>query len=531
MPWADAVAIRGGRVAAVGSLAEVRDAISGHADEVDLPGRLVIPGFQDSHCHPPSSGLERMRCDLTDLTDLGEVTAKIAAYASSHPEVEWILGGGWSMETFPGGTPSKEVLDRIVPDRPAFMPNRDGHSAWVNSRALEMAGVDASTPDPEDGRIERLPDGSPQGTLHEGSMVYVHRLVPPTSREDLRRGMQIAVGYLNSLGITGWQDAIVGDPQWGDTLETYVDMATDGSLTARVEGAIWWRRDQGIEQVERIKTESAKALGAGRFRARSVKMMLDGVLENFTGALLDPYLDPSNGDGRGRGIEFIPYDQLSGFVTRLDAEGFQVHMHAIGDRAVRAGLDACEAALTSNGDRDLRHHIAHIQVIHPDDVARFGKLGVVANGQPYWACLEPQMTELTIPFLGEERTGWQYPFRSILDSGGRLAFGSDWSVSTANPLLEMEVAVTRVAPDERDNEPFLPHERISLTQAMEAFTLGSAYVNHLDTETGSIEVGKYADLAVLDHDVFASDAGPVGDAHVVATFFEGEPVYSVPGVL
>jgi hypothetical protein len=254
--------------------------------------------------------------------------------------------------------------------------------------------------------------------------------------------------------------------------------------------------------------------------------MLVGVLETFTGAMLDPYLDGHGRATEKRGISFIDPEILAAAVTRLDAAGLQPHFHAIGDRAVREGLDAVEAARSANGPTDTRPHMAHIQVIHPDDVARFATLDVVANAQPLWACHEGQMDELTIPFLGPERAAWQYPFRSLLRSGARLAMGSDWSVSTPNPLLEMEVAVNRVWPESRGRaEPFLAEERISLEDAIRAFTIGSAFVNHLDAETGSIEVGKLADLAVIDRDALAPDADPIGDARVVLTTVGGQVVF------
>jgi hypothetical protein len=253
--------------------------------------------------------------------------------------------------------------------------------------------------------------------------------------------------------------------------------------------------------------------------------MLDGVLENFTGALLEPYLDAHGGAGDRRGIDFIEPDVLNAAVVRLDALGFQPHFHAIGDRAVRNALDAVEAARAANGPSDTRPHVAHIQVIHPDDIARFRALGVVANAQPFWACHEPQMDELTIPFLGPERTTWQYPFRSLRAAGAMLAMGSDWSVSTPDPLREMEVAITRVPDVRRDAEPFEPDERLDPIDALAAFTIGSAYVNHLERETGSLETGKRADLAILDRDVFAPGAGPLGDARVVATFVDGVAVF------
>jgi predicted amidohydrolase YtcJ len=488
---------------------------------IDLRGGLLVPGFQDAHVHPLHGGIGRLRCDLHDSPGRAGVLDTIRRYAEDHPDLPWILGAGWYMSDFPGGTPTREELDIVVPDRPAFLTNRDGHGAWANSRALELAGLDRDTPDPADGRIERRPDGTPSGTLHEGAMNLVERHAPAPGPDDWAAALRIGQAYLHSFGITGWQDAIVTPEDQG----TYRAAAERGELTARVEGALWWERDRGGEQVDELIERSAGA-AIGRFRANSVKIMQDGVLENFSGALVEPYLDGHGGATDRQGLSFVEPIALRDHVRRLDAAGLQVHFHTIGDRAVREALDAIEAARTANGPTDTRPHLSHIQVIQPSDLPRFADLGAVANAQPYWACHEGQMDDMTIPFLGPERTTWQYPFKSLLRSGARLAMGSDWSVSTPNPLLEIEVAVTRIADISRGvHEPFLPDERLTLEEAVAAFTLGSAYVNHLDDVTGSIEVGKLADLAVIDRDLFAPDAGPIGDGRVLATFVEGRPVY------
>jgi predicted amidohydrolase YtcJ len=519
--WAQAVAVRSGRIVAVGSSDEV-DKVRGPTTEVlRLDGRMVVPGFQDSHVHPDHGGLARTQCDLHDVSGREAYEETIRAYAESHPEAEWIVGGGWSLDDFPRGTPHRSVLDEIVPDRPVFLANRDVHGAWVNSRALELARIGRGTPDPPDGRIEREEDGTPFGTLHEGAMGLVERLIPPNTALELDQALLEGQRYLHSLGVTGWQDAIVTP----ETLAAYRRLADRGHLTARVVGSLWWDRDRGEEQIADL-VELRGEGAAGRFRPTAVKIMQDGIIENFTAAVLDPYLDALGGSTANRGISFIEAELLKRSVVRLDALGFQVHVHAIGERAVREALDAFQAAREANGPRDSRHHIAHIQVIHPEDLPRFAELGVVANGQPLWACLDGQMRNLTIPFLGAERAGWQYPFRSLLASGARLAFGSDWPVSTPNPLEEIEVAVNRVPPERRDLDVFIPEERLDLAQALDAFTIGSAFVNHLDHQTGSIEVGKVADMAVIDRDLFADSAGPIGEARVVMTLVEGEPVYS-----
>jgi predicted amidohydrolase YtcJ len=394
----------------------------------------------------------------------------------------------------------------------------------VNSLALATAGIDASTPDPPDGRIERGEDGSPQGTLHEGAMELMRRVVPEPTEGELMAGLEEGQRHLHALGITAWQDAIV-EP---DDFEAYVALAGRGDLTARVVAALWWDRFRGEEQIPELIARRDRG-NVGRLRAGSVKIMGDGVIEDFTAAMLEPYLDADGAATGNRGISFVEAEALRRAVVRLDAEGFQVHVHAIGDRAVRDALDAFEAARAANGPRDARHHIAHIQVVHPADVPRFAALDVVANGQPYWACLEPQMVHLTLPFLGPERASWQYPFASIVRSGGRLAFGSDWSVSTANPLQEMQVAVTRRPDDDPSQPAFLPDERVDLAAALTAFTAGSAFVNHLDGETGTIEAGKLADLAVLDRDLFELDPMEIASARVVMTLVEGEAVFAAEG--
>jgi predicted amidohydrolase YtcJ len=489
---------------------------------IDLDGRFVLPGFQDAHVHPPSAGLGLLRCNLHQDEDRRAYAETIRSYLRDRPSEEWVLGGGWAMDAFPAGIPTRQELDDLVPDRPAFLVNRDGHGAWVNTMALKIAGIDASTPDPADGRIERDVVGEPAGTLQEGAMELVRRVLPPETEETYLRGLEVAQEYLLSLGVTAWQDAEVL-PQ---TEKAYATMAARGALRARVVGALWWERAEGEEQIERLVSRRTHGF-AGTFRPTSVKMMLDGVFENFSASMIDPYLDASGVPGGSRGIDFVDRADLRRYVTLLDAAGFQVHFHAIGDRAVRNALDAVEAARSANGWNDHRHHISHIQVIHPEDIPRFRRLGVVANGQPFWACMDGYQSELTIPFLGPERGAGQYPFGSLLRAGAMLAFGSDWSVSTPNPLLEIETAVNRVSPESRDTEPFFPAERIGLPDALAAFTTGSAYVNHLEQHTGSIEPGKLADLVVLDRNPFES--APIGDAQVDLTMIGGEIVFRRSG--
>ena len=533
--WARAVAVRGGRIVAVGGDAEMRPFVTSRTEVIDLAGRMLLPGFQDAHVHPPSGGLDQMRVDLSRLGTVPDYLGAIASYAGSHPDASWITGGGWAMGAFPGGTPTADLLDSVVPDRPAFINNRDNHGAWVNNRALELAGITRGTPDPPDGRIERDAAGNPSGTLHEGAMRPVARLIPPVSHAERVQGLLLAQEYLHSLGITAWQDAVVGSYEtFPDSFDVYLDVETSGRLTARVVGALWWERGRGLEQLEEL-VERRQRAGNGRFRATSVKLMVDGVAENFTAAMLDPYLKPGGGSSGNRGIDFIPRETLLEAVPALDAAGFQAHFHVIGDRACRNALDAIEAARLANGWSDTRPHLAHLQVVHPDDRARFRRLGATATFQPLWAAHEPQMDELTLPFLGSERGGWQYPLGSLAAAGASLAMGSDWPVSSPDPWWEIHVAVNHEMPAGYPygagaaGEVFMPEERIDLPAAIRAFTMGSAYVNHLDDITGSIEVGKHADLVVLDRDPFEAGLGALADTRVLLTMVEGRTVHEAPG--
>lgn len=526
----DGVAVSDGRIVALG--ADARALIGPDTQVVDLTGRLLVPGFQDAHVHPVSGGLELLRCDLSEASTEAEYLDAIAAYAASE-ESEWVLGGGWAMSAFPGGTPTAAALDRVLPDRPAFLPNRDGHGAWVNSEALRRAGVDRNTPDPVDGRIERDADGNPTGTLHEGAMSLVNALVPDPSAVFLHQALMAGQSYLHSYGITAWQDAIIGDySDLVDQGETYRQAAADGSLTGRVVGALWWDRTKGLEQIDSL-VQRRDRLSAGGFQATSVKIMQDGVAENFTAAMLEPYHDGHGHFTENAGISFVPAEILNEAVPQLDALGFQVHFHAIGDRAVRQCLDAVEQAIARNGLSGNRHHIAHIQVVHPDDIPRFRELGVVANMQSLWATLEPQMVELTLPFLGAPRSAWQYPFGDLLRAGTVLAAGSDWSVSSPNPLAAIHTAVNRQAApgyEEGDYEPFLPEQAIDLATSLVAYTAGSAFVNHLDAETGTIRVGALADLALLDRDPFAGATDQIGATRVLQTYVGGIRVYTADAV-
>ncbi|GAA0982564.1 N-substituted formamide deformylase [Nocardioides aquaticus] len=520
------VVVRGTRIAALLGPGEPQQWPRG-AEVVEAGGGLVLPGLVDAHVHAVQGGLERIRCDLTAHTDRAGTLAAVAAYAAAHPDLPWLLGGGWSMSAFPGGTPTAADLDAVVGDRPVFLPNRDHHGAWVSSRALAMAGIDEHTPDPPDGRIERDDRGRPTGTLHEGAMALVSRLVPPTTEAECDAALLAGQAYLHSLGVTGWQDAIVGDyAGLDDPGPAYRRAAERGDLTAHVVGALWWDRERGVEQLPDLLARRGSC-SYGRFRATSVKVMQDGVAENGTAALGAPYLDRCGHATANRGHSFVDPAALREAVVALDAAGFQVHVHAIGDRGVREALDAF--ADVPVGRRGVgRHHVAHLQMVDPVDLPRFAELGVAANAQALWACLDEQMTQLTLPYVGAERARWQYPFGALVRHGARLVMGSDWPVSSPAPFEAIHTAVNRTSYGEHGRggtEAFLPEHAVDLVTALAAYTSGSAWINGREAEVGTLAPGREADLVVLDRDPFAGPVAEIGAAQVVGTWVAGERVF------
>jgi predicted amidohydrolase YtcJ len=522
-----AVAVSRGRVRAVVAESDAAELMGSATRVVDLAGGLLLPGFQDGHVHPVQAGMERMRCDLSELSTREEYLASIRQYAAKRPDVKWICGGGWSMPAFGPRGPTAADLDAAVSDRPVFLPNRDHHAAWVNTLALDLAGIDQGTSDPSDGRIERDAESRPTGTLQEGAMALVQRLIPTASIDERLEALLTAQEYLHGLGVTAWQDAIIGDYAGiDDPAPAYVRAADEGILSARVRGALWWDRGAGLEQIESL-VERRRALTRGRFVANTVKVMQDGVVENYTAAMTLRYRDGKGAQTPNTGLSFVDPALLNEAVTMLDAEGFQVHVHAIGDRAVREALDAFEVARTANETVDRRHHIAHVQVVHPADRARFSALGVTANVQPLWAAYDDQMVDMTMQYLDPAQVAWQYPFGDLARAGASLAAGSDWPVSTPDPLQGIHVAVNRRLPGQQlgaGSEAFLPEQALSVEQAFAAYTSGSAFVNHLD-ETGRVAEGYLADLVILDRDPFEDAQDVIGDAAVVATYLDGHPVH------
>ena len=526
-PWAETVVISRGRITAV--LGEGITYDDADARVIDLGGRMVLPAFQDTHAHVPAGGVLYTGCSLFDLEGLPALLAAIEVCVEANPEATLIRGGGWNMDDLPEGEPpDKKWLDAIDATRPLVFDDADGHALWVNSKALEHFDITALTPDPPGGVIARVPGSrEPLGALLEAAIDLVKDRWPPFSDDEIRRGLEYGRDYFHSVGITTFQDAYVlldGGSEYR-SLPAYLALAEAGDLKMRASLALGWAPGGGDAHLQRLIETRDRYHGQryenGELLVNMVKLWADGVVETRTAMMLEPYTDQPD----THGLMMIPREELMEFTPKLDAAGFQVHIHAIGDATVRWGLDALEAAQRANGRRDARHHINHVQFVHPEDVGRFAALGVAATFEPFWAYEDKYITELTRPRVGEIRIGTTYPIRSILDSGARVAFSSDWSVSSANPLLGIETAVTRTDPFTNRGEPFLPKEAIRLEQAIAAYTREAAWVNGLEDRTGTIEPGKFADLVVLDRNLFSIPIGEVSEARIVATLFEGEVVY------
>ena len=517
--WARAVAVRGDRVVSVGTDDDVRPFKGPATEVVSLPGRMVTPGFQDAHVHPAIGARNLLNVNLDDVFTPHEYLARIKTFADANPDLDWIVGGGWYSPVYAATDgPHRNDLDAIVPDRPVFLLNTDVHAAWVNSRALELAGLSADTPDPWDGYFVRDADGELTGTLQEGAAYDVlRRVVPQPDAATWIACLRRALTHLHGFGITGWQDAWV-DP---GVLDAYRALDDAGELTARVVTSLWWDRHRGPEQIDALVEQRERGTG-GNVHATTVKIMLDGCPESCTGSMLTPY-EGAFGAHHGTGIQFVEAEALKDTVIRLDALGFQVHQHALGDRAIRGALDAVQAARAANGRNDLRHHVAHLQLPDPTDVPRLRRLGVVANFQPYWCAPDPAIEQLTRPRVGE-RASRLYPIGTVKASGAILAFGSDWPVSTPDVMQEIDVAVHRELLHDREAGALDAAERIDLHAALAAFTSGTAYVNH-DDDAGTLEVGKRADLAVLDRNPFDRSRGAIADARVEMTVAAGRTVH------
>ena len=514
--WARALAVEDGQIVYVGTDSGAQGWIGSETQVIELNGRMVLPGFHDAHVHPVSGGVELLQCDLNRLETRAQILDEVLECAAEGDPDSWLVGGGWNLPIFPDGVAKAATLDSIVPDRPVYLSSSDAHSAWVNTRALELAGISAATPAPPEGRIERDPrTGEPIGTLRESAMDLVSRLLPPTSDEQRREGLRRALEMANGFGITSLVEANADH----DALTAYAAAEREGWLTGRVVASHRVDPGRGVEQVDDLVALRDRFQTA-RFRPVAAKIFADGVIEGRTAALLEPYVGTPGESGT---INFSP-ERLQELAKHLDEEGFQIHVHAIGDRAIRMSLDAIEAARLENGDRDARHQLAHIQLWDPADIGRLRELRVVANFQPLWAYADSYITELTEPVLGAARSRWLYPIRTVLESGAVVAAGSDWSVTSMNPLLGIQVAVTR-QPLDGSAPPWIPQERISVADAIAAYTINGAYLMRQESETGSIEVGKAGDLIVLDRNLFEIAPSRIGRTEVLATWLAGELVF------
>jgi len=519
-PRVEAVAVEGGGIVYAGDSRGAARFVGAGTRTIDLGGRMVLPGFQDSHIHLVNGGIELGQCNLNGLETKEAVFAAIKDYAARNPGLPWIVGGGWDLPLFPQANPSREALDAIIPDRPACLDAADGHSAWVNTKALEAAGITANTPDPPGGRIERDPrTGGPTGTLRETAAGLVRRHVPDLGAADYVRGLKAGLEMAARFGITSIIEANAGR----SVMDAYAALDGSGELGLRVLASLSADPNKGTAEVERL-AGLRKAYEGAHLKATAAKIFVDGVVESHTAALLEPYLDR----GGDRGTPLIEPATLDALAVALDAAGFQIHVHAIGDRAVRMTLDAFEAAARANGPTDLRHHIAHLEMIDPADIPRFKALGVTANFQALWAYPDSYITDLTAPILGPERSGRLYPIGSVARTGAVIVGGSDWSVSSANPLDAIQVAVTRRAPDKPDGPAWLPRELVDLPAMLAAYTKNGAWLSHEENLRGTIAVGKLADLVVLDRNLFEIPASDIHSTKVLLTIFDGREIYRDP---
>lgn len=526
--WRDGgVLVRGDVIAAVGTddeLAALRD-----ADTIvrDAAGGSLLPGFHDTHVHPPMAGSSLLGIDLMPVHDAGAYRRVIAEYAAAHPELDTIVGVGWYGDVFPGGFPTRELLDDVVPDRPVILTSHDGHGVWANSRALEAAGVGDDVADPLGGRFVRDDAGRLTGVLLDTAVQALAAITPPPPPGFLEEAILSAQQRLHSVGITTWHDAAVGASELGpDSFDSYLALAARGELTARVVLCQWWDRDRGLEQLEELEARRTRAAEVPGVTAGVVKIMQDGVIENHTGALLEDYAD---GSGE-RGDSFIPPELLKSIVAELDTRGFDVHLHAVGDRAVRECLDAVEHARAVNGADGGRHQLAHLDVVDPADFDRFATLDVTANAQLLWARTDTEIVERKLPMMGHDRAGRHFPFESLRRHGARIVGGSDWPVSDPNPLWAMHTGTTRLAPSTDPHatgqaltEPLLASEALPLATVLDAYTGTAAWVGRLEAVTGRLEAGFAADLVLLDRDI--SDGRGLDVAQVAETVIAGTTVF------
>lgn len=528
-PWAEALAIRGDKLLAVGSANDIA-AYRGPATKViDAKGKLVLPGFTDCHVHFLDGSLALQRIDLADATTVPEIQRRVKAFAAAHPEQTWLLGRGWSYPAFsPSGLPDKKYLDEIIPDRPVYLEGFDGHTWWANSKALQLASVTRDTPNPAGGTFVRDPDtGELTGAVKEDAAdAVMRRAIPVPGWEEKLGALRAGLKEANRVGVVrvhvaGSVSAGIGDLQ---DVALFEELHRTGELSVRMYLA--YRLDPPAVSPEELRqiSEAADKYHDEWISAGGAKFFLDGVIETRTAAMLAPY---SNDPSQSGQLLWDPaiYEAA---VAELDRRGIQVFSHAVGDRAIRQALDAYENAQKINHTKDARHRIEHIECVSAADVPRFGTLGVIASFQPLHAYPDDDTLKVWLPNVGPERAQRAWAWHSIESGGGVLAFGSDWPIVTLNPWPGVQNAVMRQTTEGNPPGGFVPGERVSLEDAIKAYTLGAAFAGHREKTEGSIEPGKFADLIVLARNLFTIESTQIADMEVLLTMVGGRIVYQSP---
>lgn len=517
-PWAQAVAVKDGKIVAVGKADEVLKLRGASTEVLDAHEHLVLPGFGDTHVHFMEGSLTLLGVKLDDAKTIADIQKSVKEYALAHPGNGWIQGMGWHYDAF-GETalPDKKYLDDIISDRPVFLRCYDGHTSWANSRALQMAGVDRNTPDPENGKIVRDAQGNATGALKESASELVERVVPKPTRNERLKALQAGLQEARSHGVTRIHSA-GGDYEYFDLFD---ELRKKGQLTARFYIS-YFLNPPGLTPEIISSIEKARATYHDEWLSGgAVKTMLDGVVESHTAAMLTPYAD----DPTIKVRTFWEPAQYQATVTELDKRGYQIFTHAIGDGAVRLALDSYENMNKVNGTSDSRPRIEHIETVTAEDIARFGKLGVIPSMQPLHAYPDADTLEVWLKNAGVQREPRAFAWQSIAQGGGRLAFGSDWPVVTISPWPGVQTAVTRQTDEGKPADGFVPAQRLTLEQAIEAYTMGAAYAGKRERTEGSIEPGKLADIIVVDQDLFQIDPHKIGQTQVLLTMVGGKIVY------
>jgi predicted amidohydrolase YtcJ len=508
---AQAVAVRGERIALVGTDAEVRPLVGPRTRVIEARGRLLLPGLHDDHVHFLDGGEQVGQLDLKDAATPEEFGRRIAEYARTRPPGEWITGGNWDHDKLPGGQlPTAEMIDRYVADRPVFVSRFDGHMAVANTAALRAAGVTAATPDPEGGLVVRTAGSrEPAGVLKDAAMSLVYRVMPAATHEHLVESAHKAFAEARRLGLTTVHDMLGGEPH----LRAYDAVRAQGGMTARVYGR--WPISEWKWLADRVRRQG---VGDDLFTLRSLKGFADGSIGSSTAMMFQPYADePGN-----VGLPSDHWRELPGWAVEADAAGLQLSIHAIGDRAIFEVLDLFERLERTNGMRDRRPRVEHDQHTHARDFARHAALGAVASVQPYHAIDDGRFVEKR---LGRRRCMTSYAFRSFLDAGARMAFGSDWPVAPLDPMLGIDAAVNRQTLDGKNPQGWFPEQRITVAEAIRAYTIESAWAAYMDDRTGSITPGKYADLVLLDQDLLRIPPERIKATRVDVTVLGGRVVF------